>query len=203
MEQLAIEHIIPFVEAHRYTGYAILFFAMVLEGESVLIIAGMLASINAFDRGDVLWISFLGEVLGNLGYYYLGSIVKDKGFAKRMIARAQRAVTYFLPHFREKPFTSIFFSKFIYGVNRATVFMSGVFRVDMKLFFKAELLASIVWVILYFCVGYFFGQTAIKITNNAAQFALLMLGFVVAFILLQRTLTHSYERRKHKKLESR
>ena len=201
MENLTIEHIVSFVEIHRYTGYFILFFAMVLEGEIFLIIAGMLANLEAFDIGDVFFISLLGVILGNMVWYYLGSVLKNKSFARRMIGWAERAIAYFLPRFRERPFKSIFFSKFIYGANRATVIMSGVLKVKFELFLRAEFLASIAWVSLYLAIGYFFGYAAVHITKNASRFALLIVIFVVAFILLQKLLTLYYDRRKHQKLE--
>ncbi len=201
MENLTIENFVAFVEVHRYAGYFILFLAMVLEGETILIIAGMLASLNAFDIGDVLWISFAGVVLGNILWYYVGFKVSHKAFANKIILRADKAVMYFLPHFHQKPFKSIFFSKFIYGVNRATVFMSGVFKIKFSLFMEAEVLASIAWVILYAAVGYFFGYAAIQITRNVALLALLAVLFVVGFILLKKIFAHYYVRREHKKDE--
>ncbi len=199
METLTIENFVSFVEMHRYAGYFILFLAMVLEGETILIIAGMLASMKAFDIGDVLWISLSGVILGNMLWYYLGHKISHKSFAKNIILRAEKAVNYFLPHFHQKPFKSIFFSKFIYGVNRATVFMSGVFKIKFRLFMEAEVLASIVWVLLYAAVGYFLGYAAIEMTKNVALLALLTVLFVVGYILLKKIFAHYYVRREHKK----
>ncbi len=199
METITIENFVSFVEIHRYAGYFILFLAMVLEGETILIISGILASLNAFDIGDVIWISFGGVVLGNMLWYYIGFKVSHRAFAQKIILRADKAVKYFLPHFHQKPFKSIFFSKFIYGVNRATVFMSGVFKIKFRLFMEAEVLASVVWVLLYAAVGYFFGYAAIQITKNVALLALLAVLFVVGFILLKKTFAHYYVRREHKK----
>lgn len=202
MENLTIEHIIPFVTAHRYTGYFLLYVAMVLEGEVFLIVAGMLAHLKAFDIGDVFWIALLGILTGNVMWYLLGVTLSEKNFMKPVIARAQRAVLYFLPHFSEKPFKSIFFSKFIYGANRATVLVSGVLNVQFPLFFKAEFLASVVWVILYASLGYFVGYAAIHLTHKAMYFALLILVFVVGFIVLRNLLITYYERREHQKNET-
>lgn len=201
MESITIEHIIPFVEAHRYTGYLLLFIAMLVEGEAILIIAGMLAHLGAFDIGDVFWIAFLGVFLGNLIWYYVAFKLSDKNYMLRIVSRAEKVVLHFLPQFRERPFKSIFFSKFIYGANRATVIVSGFFRVKFSIFFQAESLASIVWVLLYGTVGYFFGYIAIQMTHKAAYFALLILVFVVGFILLRRYVASYYARRKEKELK--
>lgn len=201
MLEQSIDVFIQLVQDHRFWGYAILFVAMVLEGEIFLIAAGMLATLEAFDIGDVLWISFTGVILGNMMWYYLGAKLKDSGFSKRIIRWAERAIAFFLPQFRKKPFKSIFFSKFIYGANRATVIMSGVLHVPFRLFFKAEFLASILWVALYASVGYFFGFAAVNITHNASRFALIAVVFVVAFILIQKLIAQHYERVERRKLE--
>lgn len=201
MFEHSIDTFVQLVQEHRTWGYVLLFIAMMLEGEVLLIVAGMLASLDAFDIGDVFVIALVGVVLGNTFYYQLGVVLKNGGAAKRIIKWAEEAITYFLPQFREQPFRSIFVSKFIYGANRATVIMSGVFRIPFKLFFQAEFFASIPWVIVYMSVGYFFGYAAINVTHNATRFILIAALFVIAFILIQKGATNRYERRKHKKIE--
>lgn len=201
MESITIEHIIPFVEAHRYTGYFFLFLAMLLEGEAFLIIAGMLAHLKAFDIGDVFWIAFLGIFIANLTWYYVASNLRDKEYIRGVATRAEKVVLHFLPQFRERPFKSIFFSKFIYGANRATVIVSGFLRVRFLTFLEAESIASVVWVLLYGTIGYFFGYLAIQMTHKAAYFALLILAFVIGYILLRRYFIRYYERRKEKELK--
>lgn len=202
MLEQSIDTFVQLVHDHRIVGYTILFIAMILEGEVFLIIAGMLASLKAFDIGDVLWVSFSGVVLGNIMWYNLGAKLKDAKFIKNILKGAEKIITFFMPRFREKPFKSIFFSKFIYGANRATVIMSGVIHVPFNLFFKAESLASVVWVALYFEVGYFFGHAAVGVTRKASHFALLALLFVVAFIVIQKFVVEHYERKELRKLEN-
>ena len=201
MDNLTIEHILSFVEAHRYSGYFLLFLAMVLEGEVFLIIAGMLVHLKAFDVGDVFVIALVGVITGNILWYSLGTTLSEKRFAQPIIRRAHKAVFYFLPRFSEKPFKSIFFSKFIYGANRATILMSGVLKVKFPLFMKAEFSASIIWVILYATLGYFLGYAAIHLTHKAMYFALLIIAFVVGFILLRELSVRIYERYQRQKSE--
>ncbi|MFZ2831748.1 MAG: DedA family protein [Minisyncoccia bacterium] len=201
MDLPSLDVFVGLVQDHRTWGYLALFLAMLFEGETVLILAGMLAALGALDAGDVLWVAFVGIVLGNMIWYTFGSRLKDALFAQKTIRWAEKAITFFLPRFREKPFNSIFFSKFIYGANRATVIMSGALRVPFQLFFKAELLASIIWVGIYFEVGYLLGDTAVKMTHRLSRLALIALLFVIGFILLQKFLTDYFERRAHQKNE--
>lgn len=201
MLEQSVDVFVQVAHDHRFFGYVILFIAMVLEGEMFLIVAGMLASIEAFDGKDVLWISFAGVVIGNIMWYNIGAKLKNARLTRRILRRAERIMMFFLPEFRVNPFKSIFFSKFIYGANRATVVMSGVLHVPFKLFFKAEFFASIVWVLLYFGIGYLFGYAALSATHKIGELALMALFFVVAFILIQKLITHQYERHERRKLE--
>jgi len=201
MENITIEHIISFVEMHRFAGYFILFFAMLLEGEVILILAGMLSQLGAFDVGDVLWVAITGVLLGDALWYYIGSKLKDKGYTKKLIGHAERSVSFLLPNFKEKPFKSIFISKFIYGANHATLVVSGALKVPFVLFAKAEFFASIVWVVVFLTAGHFFGLAAIWVTHKATRFALIVALFVVAFILFQKLIAFYYESRAHQKIE--
>ncbi|MBI3634219.1 MAG: VTT domain-containing protein [Candidatus Yonathbacteria bacterium] len=197
MQNLTIEHIVPFLLLHQNIGYILLFFMMVLEGEIFLIIAATLVHLKAFDIGVVFLVSLSGVIVGNIAWYHLGSFIGTRGFAKRMVSRAEKTILYFLPHFRERPFNSIFISKFIYGVNHAVVIVAGVLKIKFSLFLEAETLASIAWVILQMSVGYFFGYAAINITHNVSRFVLIIGVFVIAFILLHKFSIEFYERRKH------
>ena len=192
---LTIEHITAFVEIHRYTGYLILFFAMMLEGEFFLIVAGMLASLKAFDIGDTFFISLIGVLIGDVLWYGLGNALQGKVYAMKLLRHAEKSVLFFLPRFRERPFKSIFFSKFIYGVNHATLIMSGVLRVKFRLFMKAEVLASFAWVVLFLTAGYFFGSAAIWFSHRATRFILIVVLFMVVFVLLRKILIYRYEKR--------
>ncbi len=202
MLEQSIDFFIPLVQDHHFLAYGALFVAMLIEGEVFLLIAGMLASLRALDFGDVLWVAYIGVLLGDAFWYAFGMfIVWTERFA--FLSRwAEKSVLIFLPRFREKPFLSIFLSKFIYGVNHAVLVLSGILRVPFSLFIKAEAVASFVWVATYAVAGYMFGHTAVVVTRKASHFALLVVVFVVAFILLQKLASSYYGRNKQQELES-
>lgn len=202
MLEQSIDIFIPLVQDHRFLAYGALFVAMLIEGEVFLIIAGMLASLRALDFGDVLWVAFVGVLLGDAFWYAFGMFIvwtEKLAFLSRW---AEKSVLIFLPRFREKPFLSIFLSKFIYGVNHGVLVLSGVMRVSFSLFMKAEAVASFVWVATYAVAGYMFGHAAVVFTRKASHFTLLIVLFVVAFILLQKLATSYYGRTKKQEFEN-
>ncbi len=201
MLEQSIDTFIPLIQDHRFLAYGALFLAMLIEGEAFLIIAGMLASLRALDFGDVLWVAFVGVLLGDAFWYAFGMFIVWTGKFTSFSRWAEKSVCYFLPRFRERPFPSIFLSKFIYGVNHAVLVLSGILRVQFSLFMKAEALASFVWVATYAVAGFMFGHAAVVFTRKASYFILLIVVFVVGFILLQKLITSYYERLEHQKLE--
>jgi len=192
----SLDLFIQLVQAHRVLGYVVLFIAMIFEGEAFLVVAGILTTIKAFDVADVWVIAFVGIVLGNVLWYSLGTKIENTRFAKRAIGWGKGIIIFVFPKFKEKPFKSIFFSKFIYGANRATVVMSGVMGVPFRLFFKAEFLASVLWVTLYLGIGYFFGYAALSLTRNLSRLIFIVAVFVISFILIQKAIAYYYEQPK-------
>lgn len=201
MLERSIDFFIPLIQGHYFWAYGALFLAMLIEGEVFLIVAGTLASLHALDFGDVLWVAFVGVLLGDAFWYVFGMFIAWTEKLAFLSRWAEKSVLIFLPRFREKPFLSIFLSKFIYGVNHAVLVLSGILRVPFSLFMKAEAVASFVWVATYAVAGYMFGHAAVVFTRKASYFALLIVVFVVAFILLQKLATSYYDRNKQQEFE--
>lgn len=196
MHEQSIYIFTHFVQNHRVWGYVILFLAMIVEGEVLLIVAGMLARLKAFDLGDVLWISFAGVMIGDALWYGLGILTSRSQRFARVARYAETSVHTFLPNFRARPFRSILLSKFIYGANHATLILSGIMHVRFSIFIKAEAYASFAWVAIYAVAGFMFGHAALAMTHKAVRFALITLVFVVGFILIQRWAGKYYEKRE-------
>lgn len=188
MFEQSINSFVPFVYDHRAWGYVILFLGMVLEGEVFLVVSAMLARLNAFDFGEVVLVSFAGVMLGDMLWYWIGIILSRYNGRYSLAKTAERTVLRIFPQFQKKPFISIFFAKFIYGINHASLVFSGIVRLDFSLFMKAELVASFFWVAIYSVAGYLFGHAALAVTHRVTRFALLGFVFVLGFVLLERWL---------------
>lgn len=200
MHEQSIYLFTNFVLDHRYLGYTVLFLAMIIEGEVLLIVAGMLARLKSFDLGDVLWISFAGVIIGDVLWYALGILTSSSKRFSLLVQHAEKSVHAILPRFQQRPFQSIMLSKFIYGANHATLIMSGVMRVKFSTFIKAETIASFVWVAIYAVAGYMFGHAALAVTHKAIRFMLVAALFVVGFIFIQRWVGNYYERKENEEI---
>ena len=201
---MSVQHfasIIDFVDVHHVAAYLLLFLVMVWEGETFLIIAGVLIHLGAFQPTGVFLVSFTGVLLGDILWYFVGRaltadlIPPSFAFVRRT---AEGVVARVFPNFRAKPFLSLFIAKFIYGTNHATLVLSGLIRMPFQFFLRAEIIVSFVWVIVFIALGYLIGEAAIQITHRLSVLLLLVVVFIAAFLSIQRLISYFYEHKENR-----
>lgn len=196
----ALQLFISFVEAHRFIGYLLLFVGMLLEGETILIGAGILVHLKAFDPFDTFAIALSGVIMGDFLWYYVGTCLCDRYGKNKFTDYAKRKILRFFPNFEQKPFWSIFISKFIYGMNHSTLLLSGFARIKFLLFVKASIIASTIWTIVILILGYSLSYTAINISHNIKIFGFTVALVIFGFIALEHGIASFIRHNKRHKL---
>lgn len=189
MEHLSIPFIKNFIEIHAIMVYFIIFLGVILEGEIVVIFAGIfsyLGSINIF-------IALISVILGGLVKSYLGYTIGfylNKHQAHNtFVNKIEKRISSFLPHFNEKPFWSIFISRFfILGIGWFTLVFSGYKKIPVRVYAKAEALSLGIWSVSVIALGYFFSYTALSVSRDIRNFFLIILIFFVLFFILEKIL---------------
>ncbi len=175
-----------FFTSHILVSYLVLFFFVFIEGEIALIVGGIFVHLGILSLGITIPIVIAASGLKMIAGYrfggYLGRKYPESGFLKYI----ERKVYYFLPRFREKPFWSIVLSKFIYGVNNATLIFCGYVKADLRTYLRAEALSSVVWLGSMFGLGLFFSSKALLISHNFRNFSILIFLFIVGFMVLHK-----------------
>lgn len=182
-----------FVEAHASYAYLLLFLGVVIEGEIVVIIAGIFAHLKSLNLFMCIVATVLGGLSKSIIGYSFGYYLQDNHSHRSFLNKITRRIHYFLPRFIEKPFFSIFISRFfIFGLNWVTLIYSGYKKVKISIYAKAELCSLAIWSVGFISLGYFFSLTALSISHDIRKFfgtlLLLFLGFfifekVIAFFL--------------------
>jgi membrane protein DedA with SNARE-associated domain len=188
-----------FIQIHSILACALLFIGIVLEGEIVMIFGGILGGLGAFNLEALFLTALAGAIVKSLVWYALG-----KGIAKRypkssVFRFLEKKVKFFLPRFRERPFWSIFVSKFIYGINHFALLLSGYMEINFRTYMKAETYSSLPWVAGFLSLGYFFGYTALSISRDIRKFSIIILLFFLAFIFLEHIIAFLFEIRVQSK----
>lgn len=192
----ALNLFIKVVEEHRYFGYGFLFLGMIIEGEIILMTAGILVNINALGLGETFLVAYLGVLANDAIWYYLGARIRNKYGENAYIKKAERKVNGFMPNIREKPAGAIFISKFIMGLNHPTLVLLGYFRVRFAYFMKIQAFASFAWTSVFLTLGTIFGYTAINLTGRFQKFIFVAIFFIVAVIILERIIRYFFKKKK-------
>ncbi len=187
------EALASFVLNYQVPAYFLVFFGIVIEGELVLVLTGIFLYLGVMDPLFSIPVAFLGAMAKTLLGYKIGSYLSSIYPENKLMGFFERKVLFFLPSFKEKPFWSIFVSKFIYGVNHLTLVFSGYLKIDFKKYFKAEFYSSIVWVLGMILVGFMFGFAALNITKDIKKFFLIAFIFFAIFIFFQKIIKFIYE----------
>lgn len=172
----AILFLIIFVE----TGLVIMPF---LPGDSLLFTAGLLCAQHA---GLEIWIVIplliFAAVLGDNTNYFIGRFFHEKVLSwkfrgKQLVKQEWLDQTH---HFFEKNGTkTIIIARFVPIVRTITPFVSGVGRMNYKIFLPYDILGGVLWVGGVTSIGYFLGQIPF-VEENLEKF---IIGIVILSVM--------------------
>lgn len=178
----ALSHVI---ENSQSLAYLLIFLITIIEGEIVAISAGILILLGALN----FWVALLAIIAGStiktfLGYF-IGKFLNEKLNHNKFFQYIEKKVLTVMPHFEEKPFWSIFFSKFLM-INHVVIIFAGYKRINFKRYLKAEMLSTPLWALSLVSLGYFFSYTALQINKGVTEFFLIILLFIIGFFLIEK-----------------
>jgi membrane protein DedA with SNARE-associated domain len=139
-------------------GYIALFIGVFLEGETILILAGIAAHLGDLSLTWVILIAFAGSLAGDQFYFFLGR-VKGKAFLRKRPgweAKVKRVWALFA-HYRT---LLILGFRFMYGLRSVTPFAFGLSGISGIRFFVLNAIGATVWSVAVAFVGYLFGAVA-------------------------------------------
>jgi membrane protein DedA with SNARE-associated domain len=181
------------VAHHHVLAYVLIFFGLIFEGEVTLISAGILIYLGALNMPLTLFLVLTGSLVKTFYCYYLGKFIHKKWNHTKCFKYIEKRVYYFLPNFEQKPFWSIFVSKFIMWLNFSVIIFAGYSKVNFKTYLKAEVLSTLIWVPAMLVLGYFFSYTALGISREIWEFSLVILVLFIIFSLFDRLVSWVYE----------
>ncbi len=176
------------IENSQTLAYFIIFLVTIVEGEIVALSAGVLILLGALN----FWIAFIaifcGSIIKTFLGYFIGKFLHEKFNHSKFLQYVEKKVHTIMPHFEERPFWSIFASKFLM-VNHIVILFAGYKKINFTNFIKAELLSTPIWAASLLALGYFFSYTALLINKGITEFLLITLLFVIGFFLIEKVVS--------------
>ncbi len=142
-------------------GYIILFFWSIFEGETGLVMAGVLSYTGDMNLFFSIIVAALGGFVGDQIYFYLGRINKKwvlKEFSKhrRKFAKARLLL-------KKYGGWVIFVQRFVYGMRTIIPMTIGLSGYDPKKFALINLFSAFVWASVTIIPSYYFGEEILVI----------------------------------------
>jgi membrane protein DedA with SNARE-associated domain len=176
-------------------GFAAILVGTFLEGETILVLAGLAAHLGYLNLPLVILAAFLGSLSGDQLYFYLGRkhsfyILKHKPAWEPRIAKFNRLL--------ERYHTLLILSfRFLYGLRTVSPFAMGMSSVSTSRFVVLNAIGAFAWAVCFGVGGYLFGQ-ALEIFIGKIKHYEVQVFALIALLGLLIWAAHFYPRRKHK-----
>jgi len=188
----------PLLEIIGYSGLFLfvfaesgLFFGFFLPGDSLLFTAGLLASGGFFYFPNVLFLVFLGAILGDAVGYYFGKkagkhlFKKEESliFSKKNLARSE---VFYEKHGPK----TIMIARFVPIVRTFAPILAGVSGMKYKKFLLFNVIGGTFWTVVVVSAGYLLGNTIPNIDKY-----LLPIIFIIVILSFLPILWEIYKNR--------
>lgn len=203
MEHISISVIRHFIEIHAVIIYIIIFFGVIIEGEIVVIFAGIFAFLGSINIFIALAFVLLGGVTKSLIGYTVGFYLNKHHSHRPFMNKIEKHISHLMPRFIDRPFWSIFTSRFlIMGIGWLTLIFSGYKNIPLNIYIKAEGYSLALWSLFMISLGYFLGYTALTISRDIRHILLLILVFFIGFFILEKLISFVFEILNIKQIKS-
>ncbi|QEK38006.1 DedA family protein [Candidatus Cytomitobacter indipagum] len=160
-------------------GYWIVLFGSMIEGESIVLTAGMLCAHGVLSFYKICILSFIGtcvadQLLYNLGYYIGPGFLERFSFSRKLFTKLKPlAIKY--------QNTYILSFRFIYGIRIISPVLIGIIKIDPKKYMILNIIASVIWAVISCAIGYAIGAFTKSLDFN---FKYLMIAGTLMILLL-------------------
>ena len=167
---LHLDKYIGVVLENYHSYFYILFFLVIfcetglvvtpfLPGDSLLFVAGAFAGAGQLHIGVLIVILILAAFLGDNTNFIFGKFVGDKLFSNPNSRIFRRDILAKTHEFYEKHGSkAIIIARFIPLVRTFAPFVAGLGHMTYRKFVSYSLIASLLWVIIFLCGGFLFGN---------------------------------------------
>ncbi len=183
---------LKFLLGASWIGYTSAFIGMIFEGDIVLFTMAFFTREGFFNPLLMFITVFAGVIIGDILWYKLGKRLASSGkllhkFFINLTEASDR-------HLLERPFHTIFVSKFAYGIHHLILMRAGAINVPLNRFIRDDMRASLVWILIVGSLGYF-SSYSFEFVKHSLKFAeIILLISVVFFVLAERFILRQFKK---------
>jgi membrane protein DedA with SNARE-associated domain len=182
---MQLEHLRGLIELYTYFA---LFPLVVLEGPIVTIVAGFLVHIRVLNFFITYVVIVLADVAADVLWYSLGRFAR--GFVEKignLFGVTKSKLDGLDSHFIDQGQRTVFFGKFILGMEVAVLVAAGMAKFDFRKFAIYTMLPTLPKSLFFLIIGYYFGgafQLLNRILKDAVVSSIITFLAVVVFYFI-------------------
>ncbi|TSA12801.1 MAG: phosphatase PAP2 family protein [Deltaproteobacteria bacterium] len=171
--------LVTFLETSAFLGFLV-------PGESMIVIAGLLASRGVLELGDVIWVASLGAIMGDTVGYLIGSRFGEGAllrYGKYFFLKKEHlddAKRFFAKHGGK----TVFFGRFMAWLRAFAPVVAGITGMHYPKFLLFNVAGGIAWAAIFSLLGYLVGNSwdIIKIYLGRLGIFAFIIGVIVVYI---------------------
>lgn len=164
----------------RYGYLAILAGAM-LEGETVVLVAGFLAHQGYLSLPWIVIFAVIGSCASDQGLFFLSRVKGAKFFARfpRVAGKAQRMAERMRSRTGALTAFALLF-RFFYGVRNVAPVFLGMSGIATRRFVVLNAVGAVLWAVSFSSLGYLFAQTLEAVMGTLARYEVILALLLIA-----------------------
>ena len=161
----------------EHFGYLAVLIGTFLEGETIVVLAGFAAHRGYLNLPLVICAAFIGSLVGDQLFYYLGRKHFQAVLARRPAwgPRIEKAKKLASRH----QIGIILGFRFLYGLRTVIPFTLGTLEVRERIFIPLNIVGALVWSVAIGFTGYFFGQTLEGLFGHLKHVEFQLMGLIL------------------------
>ena len=148
-------------------GYIILFVWSIMEGETGLVMAGVMCHTGDMNLPTAILVAGLGGFVGDQIYFYIGRF--NKHYIQELMKKQRRKFA--LAHLLLKKYgwPVIFVQRYLYGLRTIIPMAIGLTRYSAKKFALINFISAMIWAAATIIPAYIFGEEILQIVHWAKE----------------------------------
>lgn len=168
-------------------GLLALFIGTFLEGETILILAGMAASRGMLNLHQAIFCAFLGSMLGDQAVFLFARHKSD--WAHKKIEKWKEKAQVIFNLLEKNSVWLLISFRFFYGLRNLISIAAGLTQIPKKKFLFLNAIGAMVWALAFGYGGFYLGKAMIRLMEDAKKYEMLgaiLFSLVIAFLIIYK-----------------
>jgi membrane protein DedA with SNARE-associated domain len=166
----------------NHYGYLAILIGTFLEGETILILAGIAAKLGYLELEWVIICAFIGTLLGDQLFFFLGRY-RGVAYLQRHASWQARVNKVSAVLHRHRILIILGF-RFLYGLRTVTPFVIGMSRVPVIEFIILNVIGAASWALVIGLLGYAFGHGLELVLGDIKHYEMAIMSVILGASIL-------------------